>query len=173
MSEIPLGSVVAIKMDEPPHPCHSSLPNRNSSISPTQSIQNRDVHDSGDDAARRLPQGDDAARRLPQGMPAVVALDDNEVDEDEVEQGRPAHTRKPPVGMTPAEMKTHALTHIPFHPGCRSCVAGRKRDHQHLRRSGLEKMHQYLDAANARISADYFSPKGAPGHNGGYGNCHT
>jgi hypothetical protein len=25
-------------------------------------------------------------------------------DEEEVEQGRPAHTRKPPAGMTPAEM---------------------------------------------------------------------
>ena len=97
-----MGSDVAIKMDEPPHPCHSSLPNRYNPISPTQSIHNQDVQNPGDDAARRLPKGDDAARRLPQGMPAMVALDDDEVDEDEVEQGRPAHTRKPPVGMTPA-----------------------------------------------------------------------
>ena len=67
--------------------------------------------------------------------PLLAPLDD---DEEEVEEGRPAHTRKPPSGMTPSEMRTHALTHIPFHPGCRSCVAGRKRDHQHPRRSGLQ-----------------------------------
>ena len=68
--------------------------------------------------------------------------------------------------MTPTEMSNHALTHIPFHPGCRSCVAGRKRDHQHLRRSGLEKTQQDLDAANAHNSAEYFFPKDAPGHKG-------
>ena len=68
--------------------------------------------------------------------------------------------------MTPAEMNNHAFTHIPFHPGCRSCVAGRKRDHQHPRRSGLEIMQHGLDAANAHISADYFFPKDAPGHKG-------
>ena len=54
-------------------------------------------------------------------------------DEEEVEQGRPARTRKPPEGMTPEEMRNYSLTHIPFHPGCRSCVAGRMRDHQHPR----------------------------------------
>ena len=86
----------------------------------------------------------------PPKMPVMVA------DEDEVEQGRPAHTRKPPLGMTPAEMRNHALTHIPFHPGCRSCVAGRMRDHQHPRRSGLQDMQDELDAANAHVSADYF-----------------
>ena len=78
-------------------------------------------------------------------MPTVAAFDDDEAIEDEVEHGRLARTRKPPVGMTPAEMSNHALTHIPFHPGCRSCVAGRKRDHQHIRRSGLEKMQQDLE----------------------------
>lgn len=87
-------------------------------------------------------------------------------DEEGVEQGRPAHTRKPPVGMTPAEMSNHALPHIPFHPGCRSCVAGRKRDHQHPRRSGLDEMQRELYAANAHVSADYVFPKGAPGHKG-------
>ena len=68
--------------------------------------------------------------------------------------------------MTPTELSNHALTHIPFHPGCRSCVAGRKRDHQHPRRSGVEQMQHDLDAANAHVSADYFFPKDAPGHKG-------
>ena len=51
-------------------------------------------------------------------MPAEVAMDTGAMamneDEEEVEQGRLPRTRKPPVGMTPAEMRTHSLTHIPF-----------------------------------------------------------
>ena len=87
-------------------------------------------------------------------------------DEEEVEQCRPPRTRKPPVGMTPEEMRTHSLTHIPFHSACRCCVAGRMRDHQHPRRSELQRMQDELDAANAHVSADYFFPKDAPGHKG-------
>ena len=48
----------------------------------------------------------------------VMAMSD---DEEEVEQGRIPRTRKPPVGMTPAEMRTHSLTHIPF-PSCVSVL---------------------------------------------------
>ena len=105
---------------------------------------------SGWNSARSSP-GEVAIEEHPV-MPTLVPQDG---DEEEVEQGRPAHTRKTPVGMTPIEMSNHALTHIPFHPGCRSCVAGRKRDHQHPRRSGLDEMQRELDAANAHVSADY------------------
>ena len=92
-----------------------------------------------------------------------MAMSENE---EEVEQGRPPRTRKPPAGMTPQEMRTHSLTHIPFHPACRCCAAGIMRDQQHPRRSGLQKMQDELDAANAHVSADYFFPKNAPGHKG-------
>ena len=52
-------------------------------------------------------------------------------DEEEVEQGRVPRTRKCPVGMSVEELWVHSLTHIPYHPGCKCCVAGRKRDHIH------------------------------------------
>ena len=42
-----------------------------------------------------------------------MAMDD---DEEEVEQGWPPHTRTPLAGMTPAEMRTHSLTNVPFPP---------------------------------------------------------
>ncbi len=85
-----------------------------------------------------------------------MAMDD---DEEEVEQGRHPHTRTPPVGMTPAVMRTHSLTHIPLafdvsHPACRSGVAGRIRDHQHPRRSGLQIQQDEQDADNSHVSAD-------------------
>ena len=81
----------------------------------------------------------------------VMAMSD---DEEEVEQGRIPRTQQPPVGMTPAEMRTHSLTHIPFHPACRCCVAGRMKDHQHPMRSGIQRMQDELDSANAHVSAD-------------------
>ena len=61
-----------------------------------------------------LPCTSSPARVAGAGQPEeaeVMAMSD---DEEEVEQGRPPRTRKPPVGMTPAEMRTHSLTHIPF-----------------------------------------------------------
>jgi len=140
------------------------------SISPIRSIKDQDGHElttNGQSFARRPPvevvRGESCGEvlscspsparvaevDLPE-VPTMVAFDE---DEEEVEQGRPAHTRKPLVGMTPAEMNNHALTHIPFHPGCRSCVAGRKRDHQHPRRSGVEEMQRELDAAQNSTSA--------------------
>ena len=39
-------------------------------------------------------------------------------------------------------------------------------DHQHPRRSGVQRMQDELDSANAHVSADYFFPKDAPGHEG-------
>ena len=157
-------------------PSDPSQLSRNSSISPTEGIKFQDGQElttNGKSSARRPPvevvRGESSGKvlscspsparvaevDLPE-MPTMVAFDE---DEEEVEQGRPAHTWKPLVGMTPAEMNNYA-------PGCRSCVAGRKRDHQHPRRSGVEEMQQELDAANAHISADYFFPKDAPGHKG-------
>ena len=47
------------------------------------------------------------------------------------ETARIARTKKSPVGMTAAEWQTHCLTHLPYNPACRCCVAGRKRDDQH------------------------------------------
>ena len=59
----------------------------------------------------------------------------------------------------------HSLTHIPYHRGCKCCVAGRKRDHKHPRRStGQARMQADLEAANgASICADYFFPRNRPG----------
>ena len=77
--------------------------------------------------------------------------------EDEVEEGRVPRTRKCPDGMSAEELRTHSLTHIPYHPGCKHCVAGRKRDHKHpLRDRVQQQMHAELQSANgASICADY------------------
>ena len=89
-----------------------SQPNRYRSISPTRRVKFEDEQElttEGQSPARGTPT---VVREESCGeVPVMVA------DEDEVEQGRPARTRRPPVGMTRAEMNTHALTHIPFHPG--------------------------------------------------------
>ena len=83
----------------------------------------------------------------------VMGVDDQE---EEVEEGRVAKTRKFPDSMSPDELRAHSLTHIPYHPGCKCCVAGRKRDYKHPRRDkGQNKMHADLEAANsASICAD-------------------
>ena len=88
-------------------------------------------------------------------------------EEEEVEEGRVPRTRKFPDSMSVEELRAHSLTHIPFHPGCKCCVAGRKRDHQHPRRYiGESAMHADLEAANgASICADYFFPRDKPGDN--------
>ena len=79
------------------------------------------------------------------------------VDDEEVEEGRAPRTRECPEGMSPEALRIHSLTHIPYHPGCACCVAGRKRDHKHPRRaSGIDKMQADLDTANgASLCADY------------------
>ena len=76
----------------------------------------------------------------------VMGVDDQE---EEVEEGRVPKTRTFPDSMSPEELRAHSLTHIPYHPGCKCCVAGRKRDHQHPRRDiGQNRMHADLEAAN-------------------------
>ena len=89
-------------------------------------------------------------------------------DEEEVEEGRVPRTRKFPESMNTEELRAHSLTHIPYHPGCKCCAVGRKRDHQHPRRdTGQSKMHADLEAANgASICADYFFPRDKPGDKG-------
>ena len=171
--------------------CGPPTLSRDSSICPSNGIGNQDGQELtlGLSVARRAPTGQSLARGTPNDvrgescgvvqpcspsparvagvdqpdMPCLLPLDE---DEEEVEEGRPAHTRKPPCGMTASEMRTHALTHIPFHPGCRSCVAGRMRDHHHPRRSGVQEMQDELDSANAHLSADSVLPTDAPGHKG-------
>ncbi len=58
----------------------------------------------------------------------VMGVDE---EEEEVEEGRVPRTRKFPDSMSVEELRAHSLTHIPYHPRCKCCVAGRKRDHQH------------------------------------------
>ena len=88
--------------------------------------------------------------------------------EEEVEEGRAPRTRECPEGMNAEELRMHSLTHIPYHPGCKCCVAGRKRDHKHPRRHiGHAKMQADLEEANgASICADYFFPRDSPGKDG-------
>ncbi len=91
------------------------------------------------------------------------------VDEQEevVEEGSAPRTREFPGSLSPEELRVLSLTHIPYHPGCKCCVAGRKRDHQHPRRDNSHtRMHADLEAANgASICADYFFPRDKPGYN--------
>ena len=98
----------------------------------------------------------------PEQRHEVMGVDE---EEEEVEEGRVPRTRKFPDSMSVEELRAHSLTHIPYHPGCKCCVAGRKRDHQHPRRDiGQSKMHADLEAANgAPICADYFFPREARG----------
>ncbi len=67
--------------------------------------------------------------------------------------------------MSADELRIHSLTHIPYHPGCKCCVAGRKRDHKHPRRPiGHANMQTDREEANgASICADYFFPRDSPG----------
>ena len=83
----------------------------------------------------------------------VMGVDDQE---EEVEEGRVPKTRKFQDSMSLEELRAHSVTHIPYHPGCKCCVAGRNRDHKHPRRDlGQNKMHADLEAANgAAICAD-------------------
>ena len=67
--------------------------------------------------------------------------------------------------MSAEELRAHSLTHIPYHPGCKCCVAGRKRDHKHPRRdTGQSKVQADTESAHgASICADYFFPRDKPG----------
>ena len=67
--------------------------------------------------------------------------------------------------MNAEDLRTHSLTHIPYHPGCRCCVAARKRDHKHRRRqsNGAEIRADDEATPHAAICADYFFPRDSPG----------
>ena len=80
----------------------------------------------------------------------VMATGEAESEEDEENDARLPRTKKVPVGMTAAEWNSHKLTHLPYNPACRCCVAGRKRDDQHRRRDkGPLQAQAELDAEKA------------------------
>ena len=89
-------------------------------------------------------------------------------DDEEAEEGRVPRSRKFPDSMSVEELRVHSLTHIPFHPGCKCCVAGRKRDHKHpRRRDGQVNVQADPDeSTGASICADYFFPRDRPGEEG-------
>ena len=67
--------------------------------------------------------------------------------------------------MNSEALRIHSLTHIPYHPGCKCCVAARKRDHKHPRRASGQAGTS-VDAettSGASICADYFFPRDRPG----------
>ena len=86
----------------------------------------------------------------------VMATGEAESEEDEENDARLPKTKKVPVGMTAAEWNSNKLTHHPYNPACRCCVAGRKRDDQHRRRDkGPLQAQAELDAeSGASICAD-------------------
>ena len=102
------------------------------------------------------------------GAPVVMATGEADSEEETEDDARLPRTKKVPVGMTAAEWKWHKLTHLPYKPACRCCVAGRKRDDQHRRRDiGPFQAQAELDAeGGASICADNFFPKDAPGNEG-------
>ena len=107
----------------------------------------------------------------PDGMseaPMVMATGEADIEADEEHDARTPKTKKAPVGMTAKEWNLHKLTHLPYNPACRCCVAGRKRDDQHRRRDkGPLQTDAELDAeSGALICADYFFPRDAPGKEG-------
>ena len=93
---------------------------------------------------------------------------EDEEQEEEVEQGRVPRTRKCPDGMSAEELRVHSLTHIPYHPACKCCVAGRKIDHPHpLRDSGHLRRDAEIGATEGSSRcAGYFFPRDKPGDGG-------
>ena len=101
---------------------------------------------------------DEAAEGEGEGPEEVTAGDDAAKEE---EEARVPRTKKPPVGMTAAEWQTHCLTHLPYNPACRCCVAGRKRDDKHRRRT-TDSVDINTEGKES-ICADYFFPRDGPG----------
>ena len=64
--------------------------------------------------------------------------------------------------MSLEALRIHSLTHIPYHPGCKCCVAGRKNDHKHSRRK-TSKPVDVETTSGASMCADYFFPRDRPG----------
>ena len=103
----------------------------------------------------RAPAAEEVVREPNADDPPGGALATNS-DDEKVEEGRVPRSRKFPDSMCVEELRVHSLTHIPFHPGCKCCVAGRKRDHKHSRRGdGQARMQADLEESNgASICAD-------------------
>ena len=98
--------------------------------------------------------------------PLESPIVDAQEEEEEVEEGRVPKTRRCPGSLSVEELRVHSLTHIPYHPGCRCCVAGRKRDHQHPRRAApgvfvYETPRAAQDTGHARMQADLEAANGA------------
>ena len=90
--------------------------------------------------------------------PMVMATGEADSEEDTENDARLPKTKKVPVGMTATEWKLHKLTHLPYNPACRCCVAGRKRDDQHRRRDkGPLQAQAELDAETAHRYARFTS----------------
>ena len=104
----------------------------------------------------------------PHGTAEAPEVMETGEEDSEKDEARLPNTKKAPVGMTAAEWELHKLTHLPYNPACRCCVAGRKRDDQHRRRDkGPLQAQAELDAeGGASICAEYFFPKDAPGKEG-------
>ena len=71
---------------------------------------------------------DEAAEEKGEGQEGRMAVDEAAEEKDDGQDARVPKTKKAPVGMTAAEWRIHRLTHLPYNPACRCCVAGRKRD---------------------------------------------
>ena len=107
------------------------------------------------------PVGTDSGR--PVGTdPGVAVHGAPRVDDEEVEEGRAPRTRECPESMSSEDLRTHSLTHIPYHPGCKCCVAARKRDHKHSRRT-TGTIVDVETSGGASVCADYFFPRDRPG----------
>ena len=64
--------------------------------------------------------------------------------------------------MSSEALRIHSLTHIPYNPGCKCCVAARKRDHKHPRCKAGKPM-GVETTSGASICANYFFPRDRPG----------
>lgn len=88
--------------------------------------------------------------------PMVMATGEADSEKDSENDARLPKTKKVPVGMTATEWKLHKLTHLPYKPACRCCVAGRKRDDQRRRRDKgpLQAQAELVAENGASICAD-------------------
>ena len=73
-------------------------------------------------------------------------------DPEIAEEARGVWSRVRPKGPTKEVRRKHNLTHFPFRSWCPACVAGRGRDHRHLRRAPE-------DREFPEISFDYAFPR--------------
>ena len=87
---------------------------------------------------------------LPPGLVALVDSDVVGLSATAVEDERRAVTISTPETPSREAVESHLLTHIPFAPWCRACIAGRGRESPHFRQIREEPV------ATPVISLDYF-----------------